>query len=98
MLKTKNNQLLEVIKSSISDLVIYDFPANSSDLQKGTTIYNLYISALDKLLSALQETSSLIVIEALFPTLRELESKNDSGTRFLSFCIYLFYLESNLFL
>jgi len=59
------------VKEKLMDMVIYDFPSSSKDLPEKSVTYNLFISALDKLLNALEKSGNLVILESLFPTLRE---------------------------
>ena len=61
----------EELQTRLNELVIFDFPTNSKDLPKGSSIYTDYCNAIEKLLLSLEQTSSLTVLQALFPILRE---------------------------
>ncbi len=39
MLQLKNKEQLELVKAKINEVVVYDFPVNSSDLPKGSPLY-----------------------------------------------------------
>lgn len=68
-------------------MIVYDFPITSKDIVKGSKLYvefnaqeiriynnfryNDYIAALDGLLSSLELTGGVAVLESLFPVLNE---------------------------
>jgi hypothetical protein len=57
-------------------VVVYDFPAKSTDLPRGSTVLAEYLGAIDKLLVCLVNTGSLEVLEVLFGVLKEEEHVN----------------------
>jgi DNA-dependent protein kinase catalytic subunit len=59
------------VRIYIHDMVTYDFPVSSADLQLGSSALNEYLTVLDELLRALGTTGSVIMLEELFPVLRE---------------------------
>jgi DNA-dependent protein kinase catalytic subunit len=71
MLSLPQPHLDSVVKSKLNELVVYDFPVKSCDLPKSSSIYTEYIAALDKLLRALENSGSIILLEVLLPMLRE---------------------------
>ena len=59
------------IKEALVNVTVYDFPAKSTDLPRGSTVLAEYLGAIDKLLYSLVTSGSLEVLEVLFGVLRE---------------------------
>jgi hypothetical protein len=56
---------------AVNKIVVQDLPTRSTDLPKGSSVYNDFITCVDKLLKALEETASLPLLKILFAILRE---------------------------
>lgn len=59
------------LRDKVHDIVTYDFPMRSSDLRSGSTACNEYLAMLDELLKALETTGSPVLLEELYPVIRE---------------------------
>ncbi|KAL8588517.1 hypothetical protein ACOMHN_043866 [Nucella lapillus] len=55
----------EKLKKSLDRFVADNFPLKSTEFAKGTPQYNDYISAIDKLLSAMELSGSVVLVELL---------------------------------
>jgi hypothetical protein len=59
------------VRERLYEMVINDFPLRSRDLPQSSAAYTEYIACLDKLLQALVDSRSLVLLDALYPILRE---------------------------
>lgn len=76
-------------KAQLDKMVVYDFPVLSTDLQEGSQQWTEYVVALDRMLAALVRSRSLLLLEVLFPVIRERDHRyadtiNLSLQRFLT--------------
>jgi len=52
-------------------MIIHDYPLHSTDLQPDSTTYSEYIEGLNKLFGSLVSTTNVLLLEPLFPILKE---------------------------
>jgi len=67
-------EVIQNVVSKVTLIISYDFPMTSTDFQfnsNDSSVYNEYITGIDKLFEALRISKSLVLLEALFPLLKE---------------------------
>lgn len=62
---------LSPIRTSVRNIIVYNFPTTSTDYSEQSTVYGQYIEALNALFTALSSSCSLLLLEELFSILRE---------------------------
>ena len=65
-----NESKLDKIKTSVDDIIIYNFPVNLSDIPKGTALFMEIKSTLEKLFDSLIFTQNIVLLKCLIPILR----------------------------